>query len=272
MSAQAASRRTARQYGLGVPSDAFEPFLAAPERAAVLTDFDGTLAPIVDDPAAATPLPGVVDVLHRLAERYGVVGVVSGRPVSYLVDQLGEGLWLSGLYGLETLHHGRRIEAPGSTGWRPVVQQAVDRAQAAFGDAVEAKGLSLTVHFRTRPELEPAVRAWADAEAVRSGLVVRSAKASLELHPPVTSDKGTVIDAVAAGLSAVCFLGDDLGDLSAFDALDRLAQAGVHTVKVAVSTSEAPAVLLERADVIVDGPSGALAVLERLAGQPAADT
>jgi trehalose 6-phosphate phosphatase len=255
-----------------VPSDPFEPFLAAPERAGVLTDFDGTLAPIVDDPAAAAPLPGVVDVLRRLAERYAVVGVVSGRPVSYLVEHLGEALWLSGLYGLETIDQGRRIEAPGSLAWRPVVEQSVDRARAEFGEAVEAKGLSLTLHFRTRPELGPAVRAWADVEAVRSGLVVRPAKASMELHPPVTADKGTVVEAAAAGLSAVCFLGDDVGDLPAFDGLDRLAQAGVHTVKVAVSTAEAPAVLLERADVVVDGPAGALAVLERLAGQPAADT
>jgi trehalose 6-phosphate phosphatase len=255
-----------------VPSDPFEPFLAAPERAGILTDFDGTLAPIVDDPAAAAPLPGVVDVLHRLARRYAVVGVVSGRPVDYLVAQLGQALWLSGLYGLETLDRGRRIWAPGSAEWRPVVEQVVARARSELGDAVEAKGLSLTVHFRARPELEPAVRAWAAAEAGRSGLVVRSAKASLELHPPVTADKGTVVEAAAAGLAAVCFLGDDVGDLPAFDALDRLAGAGVHAVKVAVSTVEAPAALLERADVVVDGPEGALAVLERLAGQPAAAT
>ena len=63
----------------------------------------------------------------------------------------------------------------------------------------------------------------------------------------------------------VCFLGDDVGDLPAFDALDRLAAAGVHTVRVAVSTEEAPQEVLERADVVVDGPAGALAVLERLA-------
>jgi trehalose 6-phosphate phosphatase len=145
-----------------------------------------------------------------------------------------------------------------------VVEGAVARAEREFGVAVEAKGLSLTIHFRTRPELGPTVRAWADAEAARSGLVVRAAKASLELHPPVKADKGTVLEAAAAGMTAVCFLGDDVGDLPAFDGLDRLADAGVHTVRVAVSTSEAPAALLDRADVVVDGPAGALAVLEAL--------
>jgi trehalose 6-phosphate phosphatase len=244
--------------------DPFDPFRAAPATAAILTDFDGTLSPIVDDPAAAAPLPGAVDVLHRLAARYGVVGVVSGRPVSYLARHLGEELWLSGLYGLETLDHGRRVEATEAATWRPAVDEAVARAQVLFGPAVEPKGLSLTVHFRTRPELGAEVRAWADEEAGRSGLVVRSAKASLELHPPVAADKGTVVEAAAAGMTAVCFLGDDVGDLPAFGALDRLAASGVRTVKVAVSTPEAPAELLSGADVIVEGPEGALALLEAL--------
>lgn len=230
----------------------------------MLTDFDGTLAPIVDDPHAADPLPGVVAVLHRLADRFAVVGVVSGRPVSYLAGHLGDDLWLSGLYGLETLDHGRRVEAPEAATWRPVVADSVARAEAAFGECVEAKGLSLTLHFRTAPELGPAIRRWAAAEATRAGLVVRSAKASLELHPPVKADKGTVVEAAGAGMAAVCFLGDDVGDLPAFDALDRLAAAGIHTVRVGVSTVEAPPELLERSDVVVDGPEGALAVLERL--------
>jgi trehalose 6-phosphate phosphatase len=245
-------------------ADPFDPFREAPSRAAILTDFDGTLSPIVDDPAAAAPLPGAVDVLRRLADRYAVVGVVSGRPVSYLAGHLGDALWLSGLYGLETLDRGRRVEAEGADEWRPVVEDVVAQAQEAFGSAVEAKGLSLTIHFRTRPELGAEVRAWADAAAGRSGLVLRSAKASLELHPPVAADKGTVVEAVAAGMGAACFLGDDVGDLPAYDALDRLAADGVHVVRVAVSTPEAPAELLERADVVVDGPAGALAVLEGL--------
>jgi len=244
--------------------DPFEPLLSDPGHAGVFTDFDGTLAPIVTDPWLAAPLPGAVEVLVRLAGTFGVVGVISGRPLDYLIGQLGDELWLSGLYGLETLEGGRRIEAPQAAEWRPVVDAAVQRARHEFGDAVEPKGLSLTLHFRARPDLGPAVRAWADADATRSGLVVRPAKASVELHPPVKADKGTVIERAAAGLKAVCFLGDDVGDLPAFDGLDRMAAAGVHTVRVGVATEEAPPDLLARADVVVDGPAGALAVLERL--------
>ncbi|MBW3645244.1 MAG: trehalose-phosphatase [Actinobacteria bacterium] len=241
------------------------PLLTDPSRSAILTDFDGTLGPVVDDPKLAVPLPGAVEVLHRLARRFAMVGVVSGRPVSYLVDRLGTDLWLSGLYGLERWEDGQRVEAPEAERWRPVVAEATARAETRLGPLVEAKGLSLTLHFRTVPERGDEARAWAREEAQRTGLVVTEAKASVELHPPVDADKGTVVEAVAAGMGAACFFGDDVGDLSAFGALERLAAAGVATARVAVNSAEADPELLERADVVVDGPTEALAVLEALA-------
>src|SRR5207237_8443168 len=59
-------------------------------RAAVLVDFDGTLSPIVEDPAAARPLPGAGEALAELARRYARVAVGSGRPGSFLLTHLGE--------------------------------------------------------------------------------------------------------------------------------------------------------------------------------------
>lgn len=244
----------------------FAPFLAQPDRAAVLTDFDGTLAPIVDDPGAVLPLPGVAEVMSRLAERFGLAGVVSGRPVAYLVDQLGTGLWLSGLYGLQRFSHGRPVEVPEAERWRPVMADVVTSARAELGPLmVEDKGLSLTLHFRTQPARGDEVRSWALAEAQASGLQVRQARASVELHPPVEIDKGTEVEELARGMGAACFVGDDEGDVAAFAALDRLGAVGVHTVRVAVSSDESPEELLARADLVVDGPHGALALLEALA-------
>jgi len=246
-------------------ADPLDALRADPAVTAILTDFDGTLSPIVDDPAVAAPLPGAVEVLHDLADRYAVVGVISGRPVSYLLDRLGDRLWLSGLYGLEEVEGGRRIESPVAADWRPVVDAVAGPAAERFGArVVEHKGLSITLHFRTDPEIGPDVRRWAAERAEASGLEVRSAKASVELHPPVRVDKGTVVERAAADARAVCFLGDDVGDLPAFDALDRLAARGIDTVRVAVQTPEAPLEVLERADVVVDGPEGALALLRTL--------
>ncbi len=69
--------------------DRWDAFRRAPEAAAILTDFDGTLAAIVDDPAAARPLDGVPALLDELADRYALVAVLSGRPVAFLQQLLG---------------------------------------------------------------------------------------------------------------------------------------------------------------------------------------
>lgn len=221
----------------GVAGDElFAPFREQPGRAAVLLDFDGTLAPIVDDPAGARPLAEVVAVLPALVDRVGLVAVFSGRPVAFLEPLLPPGVVISGLYGLEVLTDGHRSDHSGAGAWREAVadvaRSSADRGPA--GMVVESKGLSLTLHYRSRPDLEPAVREWAEQQAARSGLVVRSAKKSVELHPPIKADKGTAVESLVDEFEAVCFVGDDLGDLPAYDALDRLADSGVHTVRVAV--------------------------------------
>jgi trehalose 6-phosphate phosphatase len=262
-SSSTVQRRTRRPY-LSTVADPLDPLRDRPDRCAVLTDFDGTLSPIVEDWTAASPLPGVRDVLEHLTLRYAIVAVISGRPVAYLSEHLGTGLRLAGLYGLESMVDGVRVSAEGAEGWRDLVQSAADRATNRFGSLVEDKGLSMTVHFRTKPELESDVRAWVAHECRRSGLELRSAKASVELHPPVEFDKGSVVEALVGGLHGACFLGDDVGDLSAFDALDRMRARGVHAVKVGVRTAEAPSVLLDRADVVVEGPIGALDLLRTL--------
>lgn len=236
----------------------------------MLSDFDGTLAPIVDDPATAVPLPGIVEALAELAARYALVGVVSGRPVSYLVDHLGGGLQLSGLYGLERWRHGRRVEVDEVEAWRAPVAEATARAQAHLGPIVEAKGLSLTLHFRTAPGRADEVRNWATGEAARSGLRLHEARSSIELHPPLGIDKGTEVEALGAGMGAVCFMGDDRGDVAAFATLERLAGTGVHVARVAVASDETPPELLARADVVVEGPTGVLALLEALRGEASA--
>jgi trehalose 6-phosphate phosphatase len=248
--------------------DALAPFADRPADAAVVVDFDGTLSPIVADPAAARPLEGTVDALVDLAARLGLVAVMSGRPVDFLRQFVPGEIVLSGLYGLEVVRDGRRSDHPGAGAWREavadVVRSSADRGPAGMG--VESKGLSLTLHYRTHPELGPEVVEWARQQAARSGLEVRTAKMSVELHPPIAADKGTALEALVEGLGVVCFVGDDRGDLPAYDGLDRLASRGVHAVRVAVAGTETPAELVDRADVVVDGPAGVLAFLRGLAG------
>jgi len=243
------------------------PFLADPAGTGVFSDFDGTLAPIVDDPAESRPLPGVVDALGDLARRYGRVGVISGRPASFLQAHLGgRGLFLSGLYGLELVEGGAVHPVTEAEPWRLVVEETAAAAEAGLppGLGVERKGLSVTVHYRVDQSQREAAEAWTAERAEATGLVVHAARMSFELRPPLELDKGTVLAAAAEGCRQVCFLGDDRGDLEAFDALDRMAADGATVVKVGVRSQEAPAEILERADVVVDGPEGSLSFLRAL--------
>jgi len=231
-------------------------------------DFDGTLAAIVPDPAAARPLPGSVVVLRALVSRFRLVAVVSGRPAAFLAAHLDvPGLVRMGSYGLERVTADGGVEvSPDASPWLPVVAEvaALARRLAPPGAVVEDKGLGVTLHHRTAPETAEWARAFAEGQGASRGLAVHEARRSIELHPPVAVDKGTTAAALiaGAGLEAACACGDDTGDLPAFAAVCRLPLG----VRIAVGSGEAPPDLLAAADVIVDGPAGMLAVLRYLAG------
>lgn len=242
------------------------PLAADPRRAGLFCDFDGTLAAIVADPAAARPVAGAVEVVGALAARLGRVAVLSGRPVSFLEPFFPAAVDLAGVYGLEQRVGGERRDHPEGARWRSVVGDVVDRAAGGgpAGMRAESKGLSLTLHFRGAPEIDGAVRRWAEAEAARTGLELRPARMSYELHPPVAADKGTTLEQLADGLGAVCVAGDDVGDLPAFDAVDRLVAQGCAGARIGVRSAEESGELVTRADLLVDGPDGVVALLHAL--------
>lgn len=254
--------------------EALAPVRADPGRSVLLFDFDGTLSPVVDDPAAAVARPGVAERLDRLAASYRLVGAVSGRPVAFLANVLPPSLALSGLYGLESRLDGKVAGHPEADRWRPVVTDAVATlaaatapGEAAHGVVVEAKGLSITLHVRTRPDLGDAARELADRVAATAGLVVRPAKMSVELHPPIEADKGTALLALARGAAAVLYTGDDVGDLPAFAALDGLAQGSpaVTTLGVVVDGPELPAELRAPHRLVLPDQAAVIGLLDALA-------
>ena len=232
----------------------------------MLVDFDGTLSPIVDDPEEARPLPGTPEALRALHAVYGCVAVVSGRPLSFLEQHLPEELDLSALYGLERRVRGEREAHPGVSEWRPVVDRAVEAARRDLPAEVEVehKGLSLTLHVRRHPEHLDAARTWAAEAEAELGLHLRPAKMSVELHPPVLVDKGTVVDELVGDLRVACYIGDDVGDLPALDALDRLEARGGTVVRAVVTSPEVDPGMLARADLVVPGPLGVLELLQSL--------
>jgi trehalose 6-phosphate phosphatase len=236
------------------------------DRAAVFLDFDGTLAEIVDHPDAARAVEGAVAALDALSARFALVAIVTGRPgaqVRQLLD--APAVEVHGLYGMEADRDLTAVSVIESV--RPVVEVAAATVPGAW---VELKGRSLAVHYRGAPdpgtaEIVLGAMLWPIGE--RNGLQVISGKKVIELAAGRPS-KGGLVERLARerGFEAVVFAGDDLADLDAFAALDRLEQAGVHVLRVAVRGPETPQALLDRADVAIDGPRGLLGMLLELAG------
>jgi trehalose 6-phosphate phosphatase len=249
------------------PIDAVRGIVAPGADGLLATDFDGTLAPIVDDPAAARPLAGAAELLEELAGHVAEVAVVSGRPLAYLEPFFGPRVTLVGLYGLEMRRGGERVDHPSAGVWRETMTDVADGARLKGPEhmRVELKGLSITLHYREHPEIGERVAGFARDVAGPAGLRVRPARMSVELHPPIDEDKGTILLRLAAERTGpVIFLGDDVGDAAGFEALGDLSDDGRAVLRVAVDSPELPAALRDRADVVVDGPEAALSLLRSL--------
>lgn len=231
-------------------------------RAGVFLDLDGTLAPIVARPELTRILPEVRPTLARIARRLDVVAVISGRPsgqVRELVDV--DGVVIVGTHGLED-------EQPLPAG----VLEEIEAAAAAVGAWVEPKGAAAAVHFRGLEDPEAAETASAGTLAVLAAthdLEIVPGKRILELTPAGRPRKGGAVERIARErrLEGVFFAGDDVGDLDAFAALDRLRAEGLWTCGVAARGSDTPPEVMSAADLVVDGPGGMAALLSSIADE-----
>ena len=207
------------------PSRAVPPH---PARPLLFLDYDGTLAPIVDDPAEAWPHPDVPGLLRALAERHPVV-VVSGRDVAALSRFLpGVAVRAVGLHGAEEGTLGETPEAsPALSALAGPLAELKAGVPRREGIRVEDKGAAFAVHYRGAEDeaaAQEALREWADH--VPDGLHAVWGKKVVELRPTDIS-KGTAVARIAAEHPdrTPVYLGDDTTDEDAFRALD--AAAGV---------------------------------------------
>ena len=253
-----------------------QPLLSGPAESGIFLDFDGTLSEIVYVPSDARPLPGVREMLAQLASRYKLVAVVSGRSARQLLEWLGPDVEIWGTHGAERAV-GVRVELSEAVApYEELMRRVFDDARRRMGElalegtVLEDKTVMVGLHFRAARDREQAQRALdelADDLANTYGLRRAGGRLAYELRPPIDLSKSEVVlrRSREASLNAVAFAGDDRVDLPAFDALDRLQDDGLSTLRIAVRSDEAPAELLKRADVIVDGPAGMLDLLGRLA-------
>jgi trehalose 6-phosphate phosphatase len=255
------------------------PLRAALPSALVALDFDGTLAPISPHPEDARPVAGVLRLLRDVRATGAALAVVSGRSVASLLRVGGfdavPGIVIYGLHGIERWENGRR-RAPATPAGIEELRLSLPKivASTAHDPAVwiEVKELSLVVHTRLTAEpdrLVGVLREPVTEAAAAVGLDVRQGKEVLEIVIPGT-DKGTAIRELIGGeTAAVCYAGDDVGDLPAVREVNAWSgRSGRPKLAVAVGPS-GMGPLAGLADVTVPDPHSLILLLRKIIGDKA---
>ena len=267
----------------GVLADALAAWRAAPERSAILLDIDGVLAPIVAEASAAAVPASTSALLARLAERYALVGCVTGRRARDARAMVGlDALEYVGMHGTERLPAGGGEPEldPAFAAWAPRVhalKEELDTPELrAAGITWEDKGPVVALHWRRAEDPAAAERAvqGAATRAQEAGLAVHEGRKVLELRPPLPMDKGAGVRALLAdrAVDRALFAGDDTTDLDAFRALGELRDEGrlQEIARIGVASDEGPEAVTAEADLVVEGPEGLADLLDTLLRDEAA--
>jgi trehalose 6-phosphate phosphatase len=271
------------EFGSTTGEQEYAALVRAADDLVVGLDFDGTLAPIVDDPEDAHIHPDAGEVLVDLAAQVRAVAVITGRPARQALDlggledvgnaigESGRELFVLGQYGNERwTSTNRRVISPkpprGLATFMGEIPRLLRRADAA--DAwVEEKGLAVAVHTRRLEDPEGAFERLLPllSDAAKShDLDVEPGRWVIEVRAH-GMHKGAAVRRLTEelGARAFVFCGDDLGDVEAFKAIEELRGQGFPGLLVC-SASEEENALAEMADVVVAGPDGVLDLLREL--------
>jgi trehalose 6-phosphate phosphatase len=228
-----------------------------PSEVVLVTDFDGTLADIVPDPALTVARPEALQAVSRLVRVLADIIVLSSRTNSQLEALMPiSGVRLIGDSGLAIPRHAHkealdRLNAD--------VAVLLDRVPGAW---LEVKPASSAIHFRNSnlsgEEMLALLQPLLDGRPLAPYL----GRKVIEVHAP-KAGKGSALAALLPGEDpggVVCF-GDDENDRSMFDYVSSL---DIPHVCVGVSSPEAPAHLFDRCDIVVSGPEEAAALLNEI--------
>jgi trehalose 6-phosphate phosphatase len=268
----------------------YDELVAAASQGVVCLDFDGVLAPIVDDPSQAHIHPDAPDVLVDLAARFKGVAVVTGRPCRQAVslgnlDEVGrrvvddgQDLLVLGQYGNErwSASTGRVVSPRPPRGLASLVAELPDllRREGLEDAHLEQKSLAVAVHTRRMADPQGALERLVPVlrkAAAKHDLALEPGRMVVEVRAP-GMNKGNAVRTLQKELhaDAMMFVGDDLGDVEAFEAITDLRRRGMVGLLVCSGSQEQQA-LVELADVLVDGPDGVMQLLKQIAADVPVD-
>jgi trehalose 6-phosphate phosphatase len=247
-----------------------------PGSVALLTDIDGTLAPIVPTPDMSEISDEIKDSLQRLSRECLLVAAISGRKTEDALGLLGlEDVVYFGNHGFEILRDGEVEVIPEALPYLERVEELEQLAReelAPGGAFVEEKGITASVHYRNVPrEVGERSVEFVKREGERLGLRITVGRGVVEARPPIRADKGTAVRTLVEEYrpGKAMFMGDDTTDLDAFRELVRLREEGRlgEILRVGVASEEGPQEIRIEADIVVDGVDGVGRVLRALLGQ-----
>ncbi len=205
-----------------------------------LTDFDGTLTPIVARPELANLTTSMRLLLQELRQTNNMtLGVISGRALDDIRNKVGiTGIIYAGNHGLEIEGPGINFINPLANEIKPIIKVVGYILKKTLGTMrgvfVEDKGLTLSVHYRLAEDNQTEnVKNTLDrvvGGAQASGKVkITDGKKVYEVRPGVDWNKGKAIRLLMkkygrggyrSGLMAI-FLGDDLTDEDGFEVIEK---------------------------------------------------
>ncbi len=228
-----------------------------PSEVVLVTDFDGTLADIVPDPALTVARPEALQALSRLVRLLADVIVLSSRTNPHLESLVPiSGVRLIGDSGLAIPRHAHKEALDG---FNADVAVLLSRIAGAW---FEVKPASSAIHFRHANLSGEEMLALLQPLLEGRPLAAYLGRKVIEVHAP-KAGKGSALAALLPGEDpggVVCF-GDDENDRSMFEYVSSL---DLPHACVGVSSSEAPAHLFDHCDIVVSGPQEAAALLNEI--------
>lgn len=231
---------------------------------AIVTDIDGTISEIASTPEEAVVTDSMRNEMVKLKEKFSFVAVISGRSVLNAKEMVGvEGLLYVGNHGLEFLKDDSLRVYPEVEKFLPQINKTGKKLENTLSDIngliFEDKGICYSIHYRLSNPSENAREKILntihdDPECKK--LIISEGRQLVELKPPVTCDKGTILNNIIKkyNLGKIIYLGDDITDTDAFNKLKELENEGkIKGASILVLSSEIPSYVKKDASFFVNG-------------------